>query len=393
MCPESNQSMKNMNTNLSKQLVLAGAAALLIHTATAQTWQTVDTFQYVAGRIAQPGAAAADSQGNIYVAGYAADAAQPYYSRHGITRRSTDQGQTWATVDDLTDPVTRNVIYTGVGVDTAQNVYVLGVDNPGASTARAMIRRSSDSGSTWSTVVNMTLSGVQTSYGSPHVAVDASGRVYAAFNCTSTGTTVFESGDGGQTWSVVNVCCNFLEPGLVSTPSGIFLSQYSATMWDQMFRSVNGGATWTVVDRYAPAGMAAYYGNAGGICTDLQGNIWLSGSALITSKSNRSGTWYWLLRKSTNGGATWKTTMLFPKSQSFSLPMACDASGYLYIGGQAPYPDGTTHGVVYRSADDGVTWNLVDDQLSGYPHAFACDPAGNVYVTGRTGLDWVVRKQ
>ena len=74
---------------------------------------------------------------------------------------------------------------------------------------------------------------------------------------------------------------------------------------------------------------------------------------------------------------------LGPVSPAVRLVQGND--GYLYgtsIGGD-----------LNKSIDDGVTWNQVDDQPSGYPHAFACDPVGNVYVTGWTGLDWVVRKQ
>ena len=336
MCLESNQSIMNMNTNLSKQLVLAGAVALIIHTAFAQTWQTVDNFQYVAGRIAEPRGATADAQGNVYIVGMCADAAQPRYFRHAITRRSTDHGQTWVTVDDLIDPVSHDAWFTAAGVDAAQNVYVVGVTSAsGPSPSHALIRKSSDGGNTWSTVVNMAHAGILTIWGTPSFGADASGRVYAAFY----GNLILSSANFGQTWAAVQT----IPP--------------------------------------AVAMIGGYYGTPTGICADLQGSVWLAGPSS------------WLVTKVSNGGAKRTTRTVSPQNSAYDMSVACDSLGNLYLAGLATYADGSNHGLIYKSLDDGVTWTLVDDSLNDYEHAFACDPAGNVYVAGRAGLVWTVRKQ
>ena len=63
---------KNMNTKLTLplRLALCSAAALLTHTAHAQSWQTVDDLQYVAGKESFAAAVTFDPVGNLFVAGY-----------------------------------------------------------------------------------------------------------------------------------------------------------------------------------------------------------------------------------------------------------------------------------------------------------------------------------
>ena len=331
--------MKPFRTSIAIRVALAGGTALFTCATWAQTWQTVDNFQYVPGRIAEPRGATADAQGNVYIVGMWADAAQPRYFRHAITRRSTDHGQTWVTVDDLIDPVSHDAWFTAAGVDAAQNVYVVGVTSAsGPSPSHALIRKSSDGGNTWSTVVDMAHAGILTIWGTPSFGADASGRIYAAF-CNASPILLLRSADFGQTWAAVQTI-----PTVVAMIGG-------------------------------------YYGTPTGICADLQGDVWLAGPSS------------WQVIKVSNGGATRTTLMVSRQNSAYDMSVACDSLGYLYLAGLSSYADGSNHGLIYKSSDDGATWTQVDDCLNDYEHAFACDPAGNVYVCGRTGLDWTVRKQ
>jgi hypothetical protein len=58
-------------------LVLAGAILSQIQSSSAQSWQTVDDSQYVAGRMAHAAAVTIDPFGNLFVAGDGATLASP----------------------------------------------------------------------------------------------------------------------------------------------------------------------------------------------------------------------------------------------------------------------------------------------------------------------------
>ena len=89
----------NMNTKpiVLTQLALAATTALIADTASAQTWQTVDDFQYVAGAGAT--GLTLDPLGNLFVAGYGKDANSVF---HALIQKSADGGATWSTADDFT---------------------------------------------------------------------------------------------------------------------------------------------------------------------------------------------------------------------------------------------------------------------------------------------------
>src|SRR5262245_25238298 len=62
-------------TSFSITLAFCAALALLAHTTLAQTWQTVDDFQYFAGESAGNGALSVLPSGTLLAAGYGYDAA------------------------------------------------------------------------------------------------------------------------------------------------------------------------------------------------------------------------------------------------------------------------------------------------------------------------------
>src|SRR5438477_13170154 len=69
-----------------------GAALLFTHTAFAQTWQTADDFQYVAGQSAGNAALAVTQNGALLAAGNGYDAAGV---GHALVMSSADGGITW----------------------------------------------------------------------------------------------------------------------------------------------------------------------------------------------------------------------------------------------------------------------------------------------------------
>ena len=88
-----------MKINLATRLAIAAAAvACFAHASFAQTWQTVDDFQYVAGGASLNYGLTVAPNGTLFASGYAGDASGLY---HGLVIASTDSGNTWsAPLDD-----------------------------------------------------------------------------------------------------------------------------------------------------------------------------------------------------------------------------------------------------------------------------------------------------
>src|SRR5947209_19766618 len=91
---------KTMKTMHSLRLALAGAVVFLTHSSFAQTWQTVDDFQYVVGKASFARGLAKDPSGNLYAAGDGLDGSTNY---HALAMKSSDGGATWNAIDDFFD--------------------------------------------------------------------------------------------------------------------------------------------------------------------------------------------------------------------------------------------------------------------------------------------------
>src|ERR1035437_6069177 len=76
-------------------MALAATALLAQLQLPAQTWQTVDDFQYTSGKTAFASGMGADALGNIYSVGSGRDAAN---ISHALVMRSSDRGATWQTI-------------------------------------------------------------------------------------------------------------------------------------------------------------------------------------------------------------------------------------------------------------------------------------------------------
>lgn len=87
-----------------------------------ETWTTVDDFQLVSGSDAEPRSLAVDSTGAFYAAGYASDGT----ARRWIVRKSRADGESWQTIDDfqLADGETASAM--GIAVRTDGTIFVTG---------------------------------------------------------------------------------------------------------------------------------------------------------------------------------------------------------------------------------------------------------------------------
>ena len=111
----------------------------------AQTWQTVDDFQYVAGQAAVNFGLAVGPSGTLYASGYASDGV----TYHGLVMASADGGITWSTpLDDFVYPGSTTRYDGGIVADSAGNLYVAGRYYFSSGPFYRFVRRSTDGGAT-----------------------------------------------------------------------------------------------------------------------------------------------------------------------------------------------------------------------------------------------------
>src|SRR4051812_31835915 len=168
-----------------KYIFSSGLASLLVdltlqllstHSASAQAWQTVDDYQYVAGQTAENFGLTVAPSGVVYACGFAADGTNP---THGLVMASGDAGNTWsAPIDDFFYPGMAVRNDGGIVSDSAGNLYVAGRYYSSLPSYR-FVRRSTDGGITWATVDTVTING---SYATPLAAggitADTTGNLY-----------------------------------------------------------------------------------------------------------------------------------------------------------------------------------------------------------------------
>ena len=409
--------MSTFKTRAAMRLALAGSAALLTHTTLAQTWQTVDDFQYITGSAYnQARASAVDAQGNVYIAGEGYDSAGVM---HAVVMGSSDHGSTWVPLEDFTSSTNRQNQFNALGFDSAQNLYAAGLTGAMGRPANPhlVIRKSPDYGATWSTVLELGLSGYYAQAGTPGFAADNAGAVYVATWNGPSGSIILKSADAGATWSILHPFTDTaLVDGIVNTPAGLFVCGSSSgifgavapyNLWGIVRKSVDGGLTWASVDTYNPPGVSTTYQNqVSTICADTQGNVYVGGWATITAGSGRRAvsSYNWIIRKGTNLGSTWQTVATFVPP--YAVPpgslapqdlnaLRADAAGNLYAAGIM------SHWIVMKGANQGANWSLSDDATS-YANAWGLglDLAGNIYAVGFAGPStilglgghWIVRK-
>src|SRR6266699_4351250 len=79
-----------MEAGVGRRLVFA--LTLLACSASAQTWQTVDDFQYAPGAASINFGLTVAPSGIVYASGYASDGTNGY---HGLVMASADSGNSW----------------------------------------------------------------------------------------------------------------------------------------------------------------------------------------------------------------------------------------------------------------------------------------------------------
>jgi hypothetical protein len=156
--------------------------------------------------------------------------------------------------------------------------------------------------------------------------------------------------------------------------------------------------TWQTVDGPLAQGAAR------GVCSDSQGDIYISGSLFIATQlvktkgqATTNGYYEWITRKSSDGGKTWSTV----DSYSYAANQTAQAqgsgttlTGTPIVVGQATDALGHGHWIVRALSSSG--WQTIDDVPGGLAMRVTPDAAGHLLVTGSLsdsmGQHWVTRR-
>lgn len=400
--------------NLS-QILLALGALLTPSPSHAQSWTTVDDFKPGTGF-----AITSDAQGNIYAAGSGTDAQGV---GHATVMKSADGGVSWKIVEDF-NLRSLGTGFFAIGTDDAGNVYAVGdgmtVNNSKGQSGYWIVRKSSDQGMTWSTVDQFALPGGTYSLGIARgFGKDTLGNIYVVgmAQVTQNGANssywiVRKSSDRGSTWTTVDNFHYGLSFGsearaVICTPSGIFVSgggqkpYLKSGALDRWLvrRSTNGGATWTTVDEYSYLQNQTCSTFSRAITADPAGNIYVFGNGAIINSQGVSSPLHWLVRKSADNGATWSLVDDFQYQNGTSAPNAggVDAFGNIYAVGAGA----VTHWLVRAGGPGGTAWSLVDDfkystgNYASTGMGFAATPGGSLFAIGigvaADGRHWIAR--
>jgi uncharacterized protein (TIGR03437 family) len=273
-------------------------------------------------------AAAADAQGNLYIAGATTSLDFP-------TTRAAQAvaGGSMLVRIDLASASTARLYPANLPPITSAAAAPA---DPGTlfAASGSQIWNSIDAGSTWAMVSQFPASTIVYA-----LAVDpkSSSTVYAG---TST-QGIYKSMDGGVTWTRINngisVGGIWVEPGapdvdLASTGSGLI-------------RSGDGGNSWTLVSNGGPFSTLTFD-------PSMAGTMYFGSSFSIS--------------KSTDDGQTFIPLAPLPSRPAiFGLVADPYQSGVLFAG---------SSGGIYQSTDGGVTWVM---KLAGVASVLAADPSGS----------------
>jgi len=325
----------------------------------------------------------------------------------------------WSTVEDFNPPGSYYAEFYDVAADAAGNVYAVGDQSSAGSAGHGIVLEKPAGSSTWATLLDygaMSFSGMGISFNA--VAVSAKGDVYVAGSAeTGSGWVVLEQPAGQSGFTVVDQVSGATNPGTntdlaidaagnvfavgevpvqVTVKTGGKTTTRNELRWTVRERAA-GAASFTTVDQFVYSTNWAAENYPYAVAATSTG-IYVVGD--VDSGGNTPE--HWIVRKSADAGATWKTVDDYQwdsASTSRAQGVAVDAAGAVYVTGEASQRyvistsrKGTTYGYNYRwvvrkSTDGGATWpqslqtsmpiNTLSSEVVHF--GMGTDAAGNVY--------------
>ena len=238
---------------------------------------------------------------------------------------------------------------------------VLSGYNPKPFQNWAMIRRSTDGGTTWETVLH-----VDGSDGITSIVFDPdNARVLYATSIGAGGGSIYVSRDEGFSWEPLNesltMCTVWGQPQLVGDPNDPD-TVYAATWLGGTWKTTDAGASWALL-----AGAPV---SATSVAIDpLRPEMLFLG--------DRSSPTVW---RSPDGGASWSQVADFAGDGALLVMRTAVHNGTAYA---ATFHHGLRGGDLYRSRDDGSSWERITGTLPKGILDIAIDPhePNVIYVT------------
>lgn len=302
-------------------------------------------------------------------------------------------GDHWETVDDFTGVATGRVPGQGAAALSAASsdcATFVGGERYASSNQTWLIRRTLDHGASWESVDDEFGSAVNGQvYG---IAAESCNQIYAA-GTSNTSWRVKESSDGGDTWTAVDIfkedSTDILDRAQsVAVDGNGFI--YVAG-WNQptsfpngwiVRRSTDGGATWSGVD-FVTDTVISYRAYA--VVAASDGGVFVGGSSTDSLGRNT-----WIVRYSPDG-THWSNVDVFLPSGFLStgtFGAAINPGGKVVFTGSALDSSGKTHMITRQSSASGpAMWTTIDDHVGpiglAVGDAAALTPSGTAFVAGQ----------
>lgn len=269
-------------------------------------------------------------------------------------RLSFDSGITWVS----SGPAVQSTEYvSGCASDDGMYIFV-GNSNGG-------VWRSTDHGSSWAPVANLTSNNWKS------LACSADGAVVMAGAGASGSNSVWRSADYGAAWTAVNMT------GITGTLAGLQMNADGTTMVmnvGDLWVSRNGGVTWARSDSSAAG---------------LMGNMGVSGDAQVIVGIRYDGIWL-------SGTADMSLTLPTPTATASAMhpPFVFTKRSTISSGGLGACMSSNgrvitamTNDKLMTSTDGGATWTTATSPTSGSWQGCGMDETGSrIFVTG-WGMD------
>ena len=299
-----------------------------------------------------------------------------YAAGRGSILKSADGGQTWTT--HLAASPTAAVLSLAIDPASPSTLYAVYASDRGWG-----ILKSKDSGGNWSALDTGLPPYADAAFpylANPLLAVSpaAPATVYAGyFNFQRPGGRLAKSTDGGASWNAVDAGLTYIDVRAVATdpavPSNLYAGMGAAADSIPLFKSADGGATWTSRAQFQLA-ESAWYGWIGAI---------MAGSAspgMIYAAVNSYHS-YGAVFKTKDGGANWVNTSLRTEGSTVMALEAADPNT-VYVGDF----DGAGCGQAYldKTVDSGSTWTHPFQWSNGPLNALVIDPGNPATLYGGT---------
>lgn len=351
------------------------------------SWSVVESYgsfasSFVANKVL------VDPSGAIHVAGYGSVGT----SSNWIVRTSNNGGASWAELDNFQLFPGYESRAMNLTSDSLGKIYVVGYGLNSSGVSHLVLRKF-ETGTGWVTQVSDTMSAAIGVGMYSSLVVDGSRIVLAGYATDASSMremVVKLSNDSGTTWTT-NSFHGMIRPDNVvqnikETNSGIFAIGYhkndSFTSRWIVRKSSDSGATWNTSDEF----FLNFSNEAVAMAlaeSPINNNLYTSGFAIPMG-----GTRQWIVRRSSDAGASWVTKDTYSLQAGYEAianDVTIDSSGNIFVVGEASTSSSGKMLVVRKSSDQGDTWSLVKS-YNIYPYDAAAKTvladSGNIFVGG-----------